>query len=137
MAYSIDQLATKADCDRVLVPLTQKRDEAANRKSNLAFRLQTFGDPAARAAEITRLSRRISDAQADLPGMTEGREKRRVEDELSTYIKRRNQFINQNEEQGTDDRVMLEFEVATATQTHDEAVGLVGLVQVRKDSLPA
>ena len=137
MAYTIDQLATKADCEQVLVPLTQNRDEAANRKSNLAFRLQTFGDPAARAAEITRLSRRIADAQADLPTMAEGRDKRRVEDELATNTKRRNQLLNQGEAQGSDDRVLLEYELTTTAQAQTEADALIGQVQTRKDSLPA
>ncbi|RYU78901.1 hypothetical protein [Hymenobacter persicinus] len=137
MAYSITQLATKADCDLVLVPLTQKRDQAANRRSNLAFQLQTFSDPAGRNAELSRLNRRIADAQADLPTLPEGKTKRDLENELATNTKRRNQLLNQSDAQGSDDRVLLEFEQATLIQAHDEAVSLIGQVESHKATLPA
>jgi hypothetical protein len=137
MAYSITDLATRAECDLVIGSLSKKRDEAANRRTNLAFQLRNFGDPAARTAELNRLNRRIADAQDDLPTMQEGREKRRVENELGTHTRQRNQLLNQAEAQGGDDRVLLEFELFNVTASHDEAVRLIGEVETRKAALPA
>lgn len=137
MAYSIADLLTKADCDLVIGPLTKKRDEAANRKSNLAFDLKNFGDPAARAAELTRLNRRIADAETDLPTMADGREKRKLDDEMGRYKARRNQLLNQSETQGADDRVLLEFELTNVTATHDEAMRLIQQMEDHKDTLTA
>ena len=137
MAYSINNLTTKADCDRVLGPLALKRDEAANRKSNLAFRLQNFNDPAARAAEITRLNRRVSEGQTELATMAEGKLKRDLEDEVSISTRRRNQLLNQADTQGSDDRLLVEFELEIVTKTFDEAVTLIPQIEARKAALPA
>lgn len=137
MAYSITDLLTKADCDLVLGPLAKKRDDAANRRTNLAFDLKNFGDPAARNAELTRLNRRIADAETDLPTMSENREKRKLEDEMGRHKARRNQLINQAETQGPDDQVLLEFELASVTAIHDEAVDLIRQVEIHKDTLAA
>ncbi|WP_310394084.1 hypothetical protein [Hymenobacter sp.] len=56
MAYSVSDLTTKAACDAVLIPLGRERDAVANRRSNLAFQLENFGNAAALQAEVTRLT---------------------------------------------------------------------------------
>ncbi|WP_400192561.1 hypothetical protein [Hymenobacter sp. B81] len=136
MSYTLNQL-TKADSDQVITALGLRRTEAANRMSNLAFRLETFGNPEARAAEVARLTNRINNAQAELATMPDGRPRRDLEDELGTNTRKRNQLLNQSEKQGPDDRVLLEFELALATQTHAELLALIPQVQTHRDSLPA
>ncbi|RTQ46520.1 hypothetical protein EJV47_21445 [Hymenobacter gummosus] len=137
MAYSISDLTTRAECEQVTKVLVKKRDEAANRRTNLAFELQNFGDPAARAAELTRLNRRITDAQTDLPTMPDGREKRKVENELSSHTRQRNTLLNQADAQGSDDRVLLEFELFNVAAAHDEAVRLITEVEAHRNTLSA
>lgn len=135
--YSLAALETKADCDAALVPLRLRRDEAAADLSAFAFDLQTFGDPAARKAEVTRLNGKLSTAQADLLTLPEGREKRDLEDQLASYTRRRNQLVNQGDSRGGDDKVLLEFRLEMARQTNTEAIALVTAIEAHKDGLPA
>jgi hypothetical protein len=135
--YSLPALETRADCDAALGPLRLRRDEAAADVSALAFDLQTFSDPAARRAEITRLNGKISAGQAELLTLTEGREKRKLEDEVGSYTRRRNLLLNQSETRGGDDKVLLEFRLETARLTSDEATTLVAGIETHKAALPA
>lgn len=135
--YSLTALETKADCAAVLVPMRLRRDEAAADVSALAFTLQTYGDPAARKAEITRLNTKVADAQADLLTLPEGKEKRDTEDDMGTYIRRRNQLVNQSETHGSDDKIVLEFRLEMARQTSAEATALVTAIETRQNGLPS
>ena len=133
--YSIPALETKADCAAVLVPMRLRRDEANADVSALAFTLQTYGDPVARKAEITRLNTKVTTAQADLLTLPEGKEKRDTEDDMGTYIRRRNQLVNQGETHGSDDKIVLEFKLEMARQTSAEAATLVTAIEAHQDGL--
>ncbi|MDQ2773102.1 MAG: hypothetical protein M3Y54_21670 [Bacteroidota bacterium] len=134
--YSIAALETKADCDAALVPLRLRRDEAAAETSALAFELQTYADPAARKAEITRLNTKLATVQTDLTTLPEGKEKRDAENEMASYLRRRNQLVSQSETHGGDDKIVLEFKLEMAKQTNTEAAALVTLIETHKDTLP-
>jgi hypothetical protein len=136
-SYSLTALETWADCDAALVPLRLRRDEATAETTALAFELQIFADPAARRAEITRLNAKISTAQAELLTLVEGREKRKLENELGSYNRRRNLLLDQNETQGSDDKVLLEFRHELARQAAAEATSLVSAIEARKATLTA
>ena len=137
MIYSVDDLPTKAACDAVLAVIGREHDAAANRKSNLAFQLQHFGDAATIQAEITRLTTRITDGEADVSTMTEGKEKRDAEDVLSHNRIRRNDLLDRADKQGADGKVLKEFELAWVTQKLDESTILITQVETRKNALPS
>ena len=133
--YSLAALETKADCAAALVPIRLRRDEAAADASALAFELQTYGDPAARKAETTRLNTKLATVQADLLTLPEGKEKRDAENEMASYLRRRNQLVNQSETHGGDDKIVLEFKLEMAKQTNTEATGLVTAIEAHQAGL--
>ncbi|MBF9222003.1 hypothetical protein [Hymenobacter ruricola] len=133
--YSLTALETKADCAAALTPLRLRRDEAAAETSALAFALQTYGDPAARKAEITRLNAKLTAVQADLGTLPEGKEKRDSENEMASYLRRRNQLVGQSETHGGDDKIVLEFKLEMARQTNTEATALVAAIETHADTL--
>ncbi|WP_210517853.1 hypothetical protein [Hymenobacter terricola] len=133
--YSLPDLLTKADCAAALLPMRLRRDEAGAEASTLAFTLQTFGDPAARKTEITRLNTKLTGVQADLLTLPEGKEKRDTENEMASYLRRRNTLVDQSETHGGDDKILLEFKLEMAHQTNTEATALVTAIEAREATL--
>jgi hypothetical protein len=133
--YSITALETKADCAAALTPLRLRRDEAAADVSALAFDLQTYGDPVARKAEITRLNTKLAGVQADLLALPEGKEKRDTENDMATFLRRRNLLVSQSETHGGDDKIVLEFKLEMARQTNTEATALVTAIETHEAGL--
>jgi hypothetical protein len=136
MAYNLNFLTNKAECDLVLKPLSHERDAAVNRQSTLALQLENFGNPEAIKAEITRLNTRIASDEAELLLMQPGKEQREKENELSRDKVRRNRLVELSEKQGKDDRMMKEFELACIGKKVEEANTLIGLIEARKADLP-
>ena len=116
--------------------LGRERDAAANRKSNLAFQLKNYLNPEALKAEIVRLNQRITADTTDLATLTDGKEKRDKESDISRNTVRRNDLQDRIEAKGADDKLLKEFELAWTTAKHDEAVNLIGQVEAKKAALP-
>ena len=135
-AALVAELSTKAECDQFTTFLNQERAQAAFQDSNLSYTLANFGSPAARQAEMTRLTGKITDAAAELALLPDGPEKLQHKAAMQRDELRLTGLQTKGYTQGGDNKAEKLFDRDGAEDRMARIDVLLPLVAARKAALP-
>ena len=134
-AAIVAELSTKAECDQFTDFLNKERTQAAFQQSNLGYALANFGSPAARTAEIGRLTNKIADAADELALLTDGPEKLQHKAAMQRDELRLTGLQTKSYTQGGDNKAEKFFERDTCEDRIARVDVLLPLVAAHKDTL--
>ena len=135
-AAIVAELSTKAECDQFTTFLNQERAQAVFQQSNLSYTLTNFGSPAARTAEIGRLTQKIADAAAELALLNDGPEKLQQKAAMQRDELRLTGLQSKSYTQGGDNKAEKLFDRDGCEDRIARIDVLLPLVAARKPGLP-